>query len=170
MNLDALFNDIYSKTYSNIFRYILSKCHNLTDIDDIIQDVYTDFYFILEKKAHKLENYEAYLMQITKNKIYKHYTFKNKIKEERSDDEVLLNIADNFDIEEVTFEKFTNENIWNETKKLNIATQKILILYFKEGYKINEIAALLEMNSSSVKTKLYRGISDLKVSLERIYE
>lgn len=170
MNLSNLFNDIYNKTYNNIFCYTLSKCHNLSDIDDIIQDVYTDFYFVLEKKTSKIENYEAYLMQITKNKIFKYYFFKNKTKEERVDNEILLNIADNFDMEQAISKKFTNENIWNETKKLNITTQKILILYFKEEYKIKEIAKFLDMNEASVKTKLYRGINDLKVSLERIYE
>ena len=168
MKIDDLFNDIYNKTYNNIFCYILSKCHNLEDIDDIIQNVYTDFYFVLVKKAKKLENHEAYLMQITKNKIFKYYTFKNKSnksKEDTTDDEILLNIADDFDIEQTIFEKFTNETIWHETKKLNITTQKILILYFKADYKISEIAKCLEMKESSVKTKLYRGLNDLKTSL-----
>ncbi len=170
MNLDTLFNDIYNKTYNSIFRYILSKCHNLSDIDDIIQDIYTDFYFILEKKAHKIENYEAYLMKITKNKIYKYYIYENKIKDTINDYEMLLTIPDNFKIEQATFEKFTTEDIWNETKNLNIITQKILILYFKEEYKINEIAQFLEINESTVKTKLYRGINDLKDNLRREYE
>lgn len=107
-------------------------------------------------------------MQISKNKIFKYYVSQNK-KQEENNEEILENIPDNYSMEEEVFNKFQNEDIWDTTKLLNEVTQKILILYFRENYKIPEISHLLEINESTVKSKLYRGINDLKKSLERNY-
>lgn len=166
MNIDILFNDIYNRTYNKVFSYILAKTQNITDVDDIIQDTYTDFYFILEKKYQKIDNKEAYLMKITKNKIAKYYSFKNKRKVESGSDEIILNIPDDFDLASDAFINFTIDEIWKETKELNIDTQKILILYFREDYKISDIGEMLKLNESTVKSKLYRGIADLKERLD----
>ena len=40
-NLDK-FNEFYKETYSNILRYIIIKCHNINDVNDIIQEVYLE--------------------------------------------------------------------------------------------------------------------------------
>lgn len=33
------FNRIYDNTYSDILKYIIIKCHNINDSNDIIQEV-----------------------------------------------------------------------------------------------------------------------------------
>ena len=48
-NLDK-FNEFYKETYSNILRYIIIKCHNINDVNDIIQDVYLELWKIMNKK------------------------------------------------------------------------------------------------------------------------
>ena len=44
-NLD-LFNKIYDETYSDILKYIIIKCHDINDANDIIQEVYLEFWKI----------------------------------------------------------------------------------------------------------------------------
>ena len=48
-NLDK-FNEFYKETYSNILRYIIIKCHNINDVNDIIQEVYLELWKIMNKK------------------------------------------------------------------------------------------------------------------------
>ena len=45
-----LFEQIYNETYNNTFRYVICKCNNLNNIDDILQDTYLEFYRILKKR------------------------------------------------------------------------------------------------------------------------
>ena len=37
-NLDK-FNEIYNRTYSNTLKYIIIKCHNINDVNDIVGKV-----------------------------------------------------------------------------------------------------------------------------------
>ena len=40
------FNKIYDATYSHLLRFIIIKCHNVNDANDIIQEVYIEFWKI----------------------------------------------------------------------------------------------------------------------------
>lgn len=63
-----LFEKIYNETYNNTFKYVICKCNNLNNVDDILQDTYLEFYRIL-KNGKKISNYQAYIITIAKNKI-----------------------------------------------------------------------------------------------------
>lgn len=67
-NLDK-FNEFYKETYSNILRYIIIKCHNINDVNDIIQDVYLELWKIMNKKNIDDTNINSYLIGIAINKI-----------------------------------------------------------------------------------------------------
>ena len=66
-----LFNSVYDKTYSDILKYIIIKCHNVNDANDIIQEVYLEFWKILNKKKIDDLNIKSYLISIAINKIKK---------------------------------------------------------------------------------------------------
>ena len=44
------FNKIYDKTYDKVLRFIVCKCSNMEDVNDIIQEVYLDFFNALIKE------------------------------------------------------------------------------------------------------------------------
>ena len=54
------FNTIYDKTYSDILRYIIIKCHNINDANDIIQDVYLELFNILNRKEITDDNIKSF--------------------------------------------------------------------------------------------------------------
>ena len=62
------FEKIYTQTYTEILKFIICKCSNLDDVNDIIQDVYLEFYNVLETNK-KIENYKSYFLGIAKNKV-----------------------------------------------------------------------------------------------------
>ena len=73
-----MFKKIYDETYNNLLKFIVCRCSNIDDVNDIIQETYTEFYkiFISEKN---LNNVNKYIYGIAKNKIKKHYTYRDSV-------------------------------------------------------------------------------------------
>ena len=44
------FESIYEETYNRTLKYIVCKCSNIEDVNDLIQDTYTELYIMLKKK------------------------------------------------------------------------------------------------------------------------
>ena len=38
------FNEVYDKTYDAVVKYVVCKCNNIDDVNDIIQDIYIALY------------------------------------------------------------------------------------------------------------------------------
>ena len=48
--IDEQFNEIYDKTYHNTLKYIISKCDNLSNVEEIVQEVYIKLYKQIKKR------------------------------------------------------------------------------------------------------------------------
>lgn len=73
------FEKIYNETYNNTLKFIICKCSNLNDVDDIIQETYLEFYRVL-KENKKILDKQAYIITIAKNKIIKYFKLNKKLK------------------------------------------------------------------------------------------
>lgn len=162
------FDNIYNETYHTILRYIIGKCQNLDDVNEILQDSYVELYHTLQrKKALKLDDINAYLKGITKNIIKKFYRKKYK---ERSEVLYFANDLDYIDTKEedeqdLEADFITRENvqqIWNYLNNKNVLIAKIFYLYFTLGLKISDIAIELELTESATKNYIYRTLKELK--------
>ena len=106
-----IFNSTYEKTYSDVLKYIIIKCHNVNDANDIIQEVYLEFWKILSKRHIDESNIKSYLIGIAINKVKKHYTLIQKIKtisifdKNEKDIELIDNISDSINIEDIIVKK-----------------------------------------------------------------
>lgn len=167
------FNEIYEKTYHNLVSYVISKCDNLSNVEEIMQEIYIKLYKQLVKDSLYINNYQSFLIKLAKNELFKYYSLKNKFKTilkinmENSNIDI-SNIKDNnIDIEKEITNKYELDVIWKQIKKQNITSQKIFTLYYLENIKIKDIASLLNMNESSVKSILYRTVSKIKLELKR---
>ena len=71
----TFFNNIYDETYQRSLRYVTKKCSHAEDIADILQEIYTEVYSVIAKKGIEyVHNPEAFVMQVTKSKVSKHYS------------------------------------------------------------------------------------------------
>lgn len=66
------FEQIYNKTYNNTLKYVICRCNNLNDVDDIIQETYLEFYRAL-KGEKEISNEQSYIIAIAKTKITKRF-------------------------------------------------------------------------------------------------
>ncbi|GFI61507.1 RNA polymerase sigma factor SigV [Clostridiales bacterium] len=67
--------------------------------------------------------------------------------------------------EEKQFE--IHDDLYTQIDHMEEDTQNIIKLRFFEEFELNEIAQVLGMNLNTVKTKLYRGLRALKISIEK---
>lgn len=157
------FENIYQRTYDNTLKFIVIKCNNIDDINDIIQDTYIELYHKLQRKNIDVENEKNYIVGIAKNIIKRHY---RKVKSESN--EISINeyenmeISDDIDIEDDFITQENAKDVWNYIENKDIITTKVFYLYYILGYKIEEIAEEMNLNLSNVKSRIYRNIKEMK--------
>ena len=164
------FEAIYNDTYDDLLKFVIFKCDNLDDVNDIVQETYIELFIMMKKQI--IKDIKPYMFGIAKNKLKKYYSLKSKIKNifvnKSIEDEELNNIVkDNFDLENCVFEKLTKEEIWKYLNSKNTIIAKIFYLYYAEDIKIKEIAVGLNLNESTVKNYLYRTLKELKNLFEK---
>ncbi len=162
------FNDIYDKTYQDILEYIIIKCHNVADANDILQETYLELWKIMNKKELSDINIKSYIIGISINKIRKHYSLLDRVKtisiftKNDKDIELVEEIKDNFNIDELIIQNDNWDTIWEYIiKKKNQDIPKIFYLYYKQEFSIKEIANILNTSESYVKNLIYRTLKEL---------
>lgn len=168
--IDQEFEKIYKETYDYLLKFVVIKCYNINDVNDIIQDTYIEFYKIVNKNKKKIDNINSFICGIASNIIKRYYYKKNRIillqnLDEKND--ITYDIPDDFNIEESIINKENSEKIWNYIETKDINTIKIFYLYFRFDEKISDIAKELELNESNVKNKIYRTIKEIKKFFEK---
>jgi len=156
------FENVYKTTYDDLLKYIIFKCNNLEDVNDILQDTYIELYKTMDKV--EISDYKLYTYGIAKNKLKKYYRLKDRIKNvflSGFDKEITETVSDNFNLEEHVLKKITKEKIWDYLETKNNQISKIFYLYYAEDITIKEIAKELNLNESTVKNHLYRTLKEL---------
>lgn len=172
-DIDIYFNDVYAATFKAVSRFVAGHASRFQDSEDIIQNVYTRFYKRICDKGHDdIENPEAFLINIAK---FECRTFlsgflkrKERIRnlsefsEEESaslDAELSKNVPL---LEEAINNKILAKQIFDDVMKNDEIVGQIFYLHFVCDMKLDEVAKRLDMNVSTVKTKLYRTIERQK--------
>lgn len=163
------FEFLYNNTYNNVLKYTICHCRNLDDVNDIIQEIYTDLYkTIVNKKYINLENVESYIIGIAKNKIKRHYTSKKEDALMQIENEKMEQFSDNeIDIEKDLITKDNVLQVWKYLKNKSELTTKIFYLYYVMELPIRTIANDMKITESNVKNHLYRTLKELKEKLKK---
>ncbi|MCI8636770.1 MAG: sigma-70 family RNA polymerase sigma factor [Clostridia bacterium] len=166
------FEEIYKNTYKQTLKFIIVKCNNIDDINDIIQDTYIELLKIIKKKQPlEIDNLNSYILGIANNIIKRHYYKKKKENivyyYSKYENDIELEIKDDFDLEQDIITKENVSQVWEYLKNKNIEVTKIFYLYFALGLKISDISKELEMTESNVKNKIYRTLKELKKYIQK---
>lgn len=161
------FEKIYRQTYNKLLRFIVIKCNNIDDINDILQETYIELLKkIRKKKILEIENFDSFMFGISNNIIKRHYYKKNKEKiitfYNQNEEMQNIEIEDNFDLEQEFITKENVDKVWDYINSKDLLTSKIFYLYFILGLKIGEISQELNITESNVKNKIYRTLKEIK--------
>lgn len=153
------FEKIYKETYDNTLKFIVIKCSHIEDVDDILQDTYVELFKKMKKQNVDIENMKSYIIGIAKNIIKRHYrTVKLKEKELPFEE---INVEEDL-LDDSFITKENAKEVLRYVRSQDIKTCKIFYLYFILGLKIKEISKEMAINESTVKTKLYRTIQEIR--------
>jgi len=172
-NQDAFFNELYDATHEKVLAYIIAKCGNTEDIADIFQETYTEIVSVIRRKGTAyLKNSEAFVMQIAKRKIYRHYRTSERLKSilekcgQEEEDSVNMP-QEKISLEENLMTKMAVEKAVAYLSRKDELTKKIFYLHYYMDKTIKEIAGLLCLKESNVKNRLYRTQRELQEHLRK---
>lgn len=166
------FETIYEETYNKTLKYIVCKCSNIEDVNDLIQDTYTELYSMLKRKKQlELDNVANYIIGIANKKIKRYYGILYRLKLSslwinENDEEKIMDIPSGIDIEAETLENLNAKEVWKYIKKKDIRVVKVFYLYYCLELKISQIAIELKISESNVKNILYRTIKDIRKNIK----
>lgn len=149
------FQSIFDEFSSMLRRYISYRIRDNSAVDDILQEVFLRLYKNQEKIAKK-EKIKSWLFSVAKNSIVDYYR-------KQSQNEVL-------DVETGDVAYADEEDFYDEFSgcvnhflaQLSSTYSEALRLYELEEFSLQEIADMLNMPLSSVKSKVQRGRKKLK--------
>jgi RNA polymerase sigma factor (sigma-70 family) len=143
--------DNYSKAMYNIALRIVGK---VADAEDVLQDAFIDAFGQL-KSFRGTSTFGAWLKQIV---VYKslNYIKKQKLVFAEFDDAQSANISESDSVNEQAF-SYNVELIKNKINELPTGYRAVLSLHLIDGYGQEEIATMLEVTHSTIRTQYLRA-------------
>ncbi len=145
-------DEVFERYHTAVYRLAFARTKNRFDAEDVLQTVFlklmkTDTCFT------EPEHIKAWLIKVAVN------TSKNLLTSAWN--RLTEGIKDDYAMDEhKTFE------VYNEVLRLPEKYRTVVHLYYYEGYSCAEIAAILETNDSTVKTRLKRARERLETALK----
>lgn len=143
---------------SHLYRIAFNICKNKEDAEDIVQDTFVQ-YHIANKEYDDESHIRAWLMRVTINKSRN--TLRSFWRKHRQSLESYM--------EELNFPDSQSEELFEAVMKLPEKLRTVIHLFYYEDYSIKEIADILKLSESNVKTRLTRGRSMLKEQLKEAW-
>ena len=144
---------------NNLFAVAFNICKNTQDAEDVVQDTFVQYY-TTKKEFEGEQHIRAWLIRVTVNKaknITRTFWRRNKI-----------SIEDY--METLTFETPEAGNLFETVMQLPEKYRIVIHLYYYEDYTVSEIADILKLSESNVKTRLSRGRAMLKEVLKEEWD
>ena len=139
------FIELIERNKQSMYKVARSYFQNEEDIADALQDTIEACYRSIVHLA-KPGYFRTWLIRITINKcndIIRKSRREHPVEEFPEQGEICMELK-NCEFEELM-------------RSLDEKYRKVLLLYYGEGFKISEIAQLLDMEENTVKTRLTRG-------------
>ena len=155
----AWFIDKYTPYVSTIIYNIIGGDMSTADIEEVASDVF----FALWNNAGKVRSssVKAYLGSIARNMA------KNKTRERGNalplDEDIL--IVDNMTPETRLEQKELNMRVRHAVLLMEYPDREIFLRFYYYGQPVKDIAAQMEMNASTVRSRLARGREKLRAEL-----
>ena len=140
--------ELVEKHSNMILQIAYQNTFNVQDAEDITQEVFIKLMSNISKLESD-EHIKAWLIKVTINLCKDHRkSFWNRNVSELD--------------ENVKYFDEEDSDVLEEIKKLKPIHRNIIYLYYYQGYKINEISEILNMNQNTVSSYLTRARAELK--------
>ncbi len=159
---------ILEKYIKSIFGFTLKNCRNIQDAEDLSQDIIAKALSVLMARTD-IVDFDKFIWTIAHNRLNNYYRDSKKRSNNVCIDELSnsffdesANLQDNFALKE------TLCKLQIEIAYLSKLQRQIVIAYYFEGKKQNEISFELNIPLGTVKWHLFEAKKDLKRGMEMI--
>lgn len=153
--MEQLIKQCLADNYQQYYRLAFSYVHNEQDAMDIVQEgAYKAIYY-----SHTLKKEEYVKTWVYRIMINEALAFLKK------------NRRDTVELEQITSGKedvYENIDLKRALESLGEPDGTIVRLRFFEDLKLEQISRVLNLNVNTIKSKLYRSLKELKVSMETV--
>lgn len=158
------FEDIYNATVTRLSKHVFFKVQNLEDAQDLVQDLYLELYKHLQRCTERLDNPQAYLIQMANHALTRYYQDKLRrpvtLMDETTDP--FITIPDKNNLEAEVLEKVTSEALWKTINTLKEPEKSLMIGRFRFDMSYTQLSEALSMPETTIKSKVYKVLSDLQ--------
>lgn len=161
------FGAVYESLYTPLYRYTLSRCHDVELTNDICQQTFLRFY-------EALEGYEpdktplAYLFTVAKRLLINHHEKKSSVP---FDDVLLETTGDpSIDILEDSHVRLLAQSIDEYLPSLTSDEQEVIRMHYYGELSHKEIGEILEKEEASVRKIKERALKKLRILTRHLYE
>ena len=148
------FSQLVTLYQARLYQYLLARCHNSHDAEDILQETFINAYKYLSSYNPQWQ-FSTWLFTIANRLIKKQQKL-------YSQNDELSSIDMTTELDAISIDQ---NNIWLQIKKMLSATAyDVLWFFYIEGLSIKEIAKVLQCSQSWVKISLFRSKKKLAAS------
>lgn len=150
---EALIEQQLIADYKKLYRLAYSYVHNENDALDLVQE---SAYKAI-KHSHTLKNPQYAGTWLYRIVINESISFLRKRKQQ----ETVL-----YDMDGETEDIYSDVDLHQALEQLEPMDKTVIVLRYFEGMQLNQIAQTLDENLSTVKSRLYRSLKKLRLSME----
>jgi RNA polymerase sigma-70 factor (ECF subfamily) len=150
------FEKLYKKTVDKAMAYFYAKTGNHADTEDLVQELYLKLYRYLGSYEER-GGFSSFFYSVARS-IYADWVKKKKVQSKDAEFEAQSKGSDN--------DSFANSilkmELFEALRKLDETDREIIILYFFQDLKNEEIAQALNMTVENVKVRKHRALKKLR--------
>lgn len=157
----------YTELYNRYARGIYNSIHRIVSHTGEAEDILQETFCLIFKDIQKLQNVlsvEAWLKRIAINRSISHLRRKKMVFTDMGDTEIMDEAHQSAGAEEIFSKKV--EDVRKCIEALSPGYRTILNLYLFEDLSQEEIAGLLGLSHSTVRTQYHRGKNKVLLSLK----
>lgn len=147
---------LYSLSKDRVKRIAIRYCPTIEDAKDTVQESYLKIFRSIESFDPKKGNFQAWSTRIVVNEAYAVLRKKRKV------DVVDIEDAPSLSIDEKSVSQLTLSEVKETIDKLKADHKLVINMHFFEEYSYKEMAQILEIKESSVRSKVTRAKAELK--------
>jgi RNA polymerase sigma-70 factor, ECF subfamily len=154
---NAAFRRLYDHLEPRVFAYIVSRSPRRDIAIDVTQDVFIAFYQSLQTfRFTTVPQFYAFVFVIVRRSLSAFY--RNKHTQQAKQNTPLLDD----DLADRSIDSAVSDEVEVALRSLDATTRDIIVLHHWSRYTFGEIAAILKMQESAVRTRHHRGIKQLE--------